>query len=230
MHTSIRVPPALNSDSGPPVPAWPMITVIKWRLTGRRFNGGRPRASKSHKSQTCSEECVELGSGCEARYNSCKAVWDTCTDWHLTNLDSSHILGRHNQDPAWIWQAWYWCEQLYPGDYQANQWTLMNRLWTTGELWFLCNRLGMSEVKGWYFPVKDTHAASITANQTICLPKRRSLLDGTRRNCYAELEVEMINKKRKLQTIGPELRCILYINEVFMRTKFTTQCGLFRVD
>lgn len=50
----------------------------------------------------------------------------------------------------------------------------------------------MSEIKGCCFPVKDTHAASVRANQTICHPKWRSLLDGTWRNYYAELAAELL--------------------------------------
>lgn len=83
----------------------------------------------------------------------------------------------------------------------------------------------MSEVKGWYFPVKDTHAASVTANQTICLLKLRSLLDGTLRNCYAKLAAELINKKSCKQST---LNSAAFYTS--MRTKFTTQCGLFGVD
>lgn len=77
--------------------------------------------------------------------------------------------------------------------------------------------LGMFEIKGWYFPVKDTHAASIRANQTIYFPEWWSLLDGIWWNCYAELAADLTLKKKGLQTLVSEFQCILYVRELFMK-------------
>lgn len=53
-------------------------------------------------------------------------------------------------------------------------------------------RLGMSKIIVLYFPVKETHTASIRSNRTICLPKWSSLLDSTWRNYSAELAADLI--------------------------------------
>lgn len=84
----------------------------------------------------------------------------------------------------------------------------------------------MFEIKGWYCPVKDTHAASIRPNQTICLPKWTSLLD---RNCYAELAPEFIKRAANNHSWF-SLHSIHQRGIYEDLPSFTTQWSLFHVD